>query len=66
MTSGVILELPHLPGYNIHISLFKDVTNASFLRRQLVQANAEFEYAFLDATMVMKLDSALSNSSAKL
>ena len=45
-------HLPHFSSYPIYISLFKDVENASFLRQQLLEANAEFEYAFLDATMV--------------
>jgi len=62
-------HLPHFPSYPIYISLFKDVENASFLRQQLLEANTEFEYAFLDATMVCVLlpDSAfISRSRARL
>ena len=36
----------------MHIALFKDVKNAAYLRRQLLEANAAFDYAFLDAQMV--------------
>jgi Kinase binding protein CGI-121 len=52
MDAGTTLYLPHLPNYPIHISLFQNVQNADFLREQLVQANAEFEYAFIDAAAV--------------
>lgn len=52
MDSGSTIELPHLPQYPVHISLFKDVRNSKFLREQLLAANAEFEYAFVDATTV--------------
>lgn len=52
MASGSIIRLPHLPYTSIHVSLFRDVKNAAFLRKQLMDGNAAFEYAFLDATMV--------------
>ena len=38
----------------VFAALFKDVENAAFLRRQLVEANADYEYAFLDASTVSK------------
>jgi EKC/KEOPS complex subunit CGI121/TPRKB len=44
--------LPHYEDYPVQIALFKDVSNAAFLRSQLMEANADFDYAFLDATMV--------------
>jgi hypothetical protein len=44
--------LPHYPDYPIQVALFKDVTNAAFLRSQLLEANPDFDYAFVDATMV--------------
>ena len=44
--------LPHYPDLPVHVSLFKNVENASFLRSQLLEANPDFDYAFLDATMV--------------
>jgi hypothetical protein len=44
--------LPHYNAYPVQIALFKDVRNAEFLRSQLLAANPEFDYAFLDAAMV--------------
>lgn len=52
MATGSTIELPHLEGYPVHVSLFKDVKNAAFLRQQLLDGNSDFEYAFLDATTV--------------
>jgi EKC/KEOPS complex subunit CGI121/TPRKB len=53
MSSSSTLQLPHLPGYTIHALLFKDVKNAATLRKELIAGNADFEYAFLDATKVI-------------
>jgi len=33
--------------------MYTDVENASFLREQLLAGNAEFEYAFIDASMIL-------------
>lgn len=52
MASVRTFALPHYETYPVHVALFKDVTNAAFLRSQLLEANPEFDYAFLDATMV--------------
>jgi hypothetical protein len=57
MSTEDFLQLPHLEAYPVHVSLFKDVKNAVYLRQQLLDANAEFEYAFLDATTVQPLPS---------
>lgn len=47
------LRLAHLPpSLAVHIALYRDVQNASFLRQQLLQGNPEFEYAFIDASTV--------------
>ena len=47
------VELTHVPAdLNIYIALYKDVKNAAFLREQLVNANSEFEFAFIDAKSV--------------
>ncbi|KAF2708073.1 CGI-121-domain-containing protein [Pleomassaria siparia CBS 279.74] len=46
-------SLPHYPDYPIQVALFKDVKNATFLRSQLLEANADFDYAFIDATMIL-------------
>ena len=40
---------PHLP---IYITLYHSVQNAAFLRQQLLAGNSDFEYAFIDASMV--------------
>ncbi len=52
--------LPHYPEYPIQIALFKDVANAAFLRSQLLEANPDFDYAFIDASMVRDIHSSLS------
>ena len=44
--------LPHYEAYPVQVALFKDVKNTEFLRSQLLAANPEFDYAFLDAAMV--------------
>lgn len=36
----------------VHAALYTEVKNAPFLRQQLLNGNEEFEYAFLDASMV--------------
>lgn len=46
------VTLPHLLEHPLYVALFKDVKNAPFLRQQLLDGNAEFEYAFLDAQVV--------------
>ncbi|KAH7024273.1 kinase binding protein CGI-121-domain-containing protein [Macrophomina phaseolina] len=48
------IVLPHLPHAPVHLALFRDVKNAAFLRRQLLDGNQAFEYAFLDATAVCR------------
>ena len=44
--------LPHYEAYPVQVALFQDVSNTHFLRSQLLAANPEFDYAFLDAAMV--------------
>ena len=46
------LALPHLSEYPLYLALFKDVKNAPFLRQQLLAGNTDFEYTFLDASVV--------------
>ena len=55
MASVRTFTLPHYEDYPVHVALFKDVTNAAFLRKQLLEGNQEFDYAFLDASMVSKI-----------
>lgn len=47
------LQLDHLPAsYILHVALFHSVNNAAFLQQQLLDGNAEFEYALIDASVV--------------
>lgn len=47
------VQIAHMPpGLVLHIGLYRDLSNAGFLRDQLLAGNAEFEYAFIDASMV--------------
>ncbi|ORY08660.1 kinase binding protein CGI-121-domain-containing protein [Clohesyomyces aquaticus] len=54
--------LPHYPTYPIHICMFQDVSNAAYLRSQLLEANPDFDYAFLDAAMILSASHLLSAS----
>jgi EKC/KEOPS complex subunit CGI121/TPRKB len=47
------LRLPHFPNTPIHLALYESVTNTAYLRSQLLSANPAFDYAFLDATMIL-------------
>ena len=47
------ITLPHLPQSPIQVGLFKNVPNAAFLRQQLLEGNTDFEYAFLDASVLV-------------
>ncbi|KAI9742895.1 MAG: hypothetical protein M1818_003624 [Claussenomyces sp. TS43310] len=54
MTLLETFHLEHLPpGYDIHVALYDSVTNASFLHQQLLAGNTDFEYGFIDATVVV-------------
>ncbi|KAJ0122003.1 hypothetical protein J7T55_002514 [Diaporthe amygdali] len=48
------VALEHVPStHSVHVALFKGVTNAGFLQSQLLARNADFEYAFIDATTIV-------------
>ncbi|KAL9620324.1 MAG: hypothetical protein Q9160_005123 [Pyrenula sp. 1 TL-2023] len=48
------IQLAHLPPELIlHVALFRDLQNAAFLREQLIAGNAKYEYAFIDASMIV-------------
>ncbi|TVY85662.1 EKC/KEOPS complex subunit, partial [Lachnellula willkommii] len=47
------IHLEHLPTTPIHIALYRNVTNASFLQQQLLAGNTDFEYAFIDASVIV-------------
>lgn len=53
-------SLPHLPQHPLHICLFTDVQNASFLREQLLAGNTDYEYALLDASVLLSRSHVLS------
>ena len=46
------INLPHLPSLPIHVAVYRDVQNAAFLKSQLLAGQPEYEYAFIDASMV--------------
>ena len=54
------MNLPHLPDHQLHVCLFKDVKNAAFLRQQLLNGNTDFEYAFLDASVLLSRNHVLA------
>lgn len=57
------IHLSHLPQQlAIFVALYKDVENASILRDQLLAGNAEFEYAFLDASMILSTSHVLASA----
>jgi hypothetical protein len=62
MASVRSFTLPHYDAYPVHVALFTNVTNAAFLRSQLLAANPEFDYALLDASMVRLLPPHLMSS----
>ena len=53
MASIHTLTLPHYPSHLIHIALFRNVSNAAHLRSQLLSANPDYDYAFLDPTTIL-------------
>lgn len=50
LESVAIEHIP--PSHKVYLALFKDVSNADFLREQLLARNHDFEFAFVDATIV--------------
>ncbi|KAI5459103.1 kinase binding protein CGI-121-domain-containing protein [Mariannaea sp. PMI_226] len=55
------ITLEHLPAsYKAHLAFFRDIKNASFLHQQLLARNADFEYAFIDASIVFSRTQILS------
>ncbi|KAF3925131.1 hypothetical protein ABW20_dc0100821 [Dactylellina cionopaga] len=48
------LSLSHLPpSYKVHVALFTSVTNAAHLHSQLLAKNTEYEYAFIDPSILV-------------
>jgi EKC/KEOPS complex subunit CGI121/TPRKB len=59
-TAMETITLPHLPDSPIQVCLFNDVKNSAFLRQQLLQGNSDFEYAFLDASVLISTSHVLA------
>ena len=56
MDTLATFHIAHLPTeITVYIALYRGLKNASFLRQQLLDGNADFEYAFVDATSVRSL-----------
>ncbi len=48
------IQLSHMPPELVlHVALYHDVKNAIYLRQQLLDGNADYEYAFIDASMIL-------------
>ncbi|KAF7543598.1 hypothetical protein G7046_g9968 [Stylonectria norvegica] len=48
------IVLDHVPAsYALHLAFFRNIQNASFLHQQLLARNTDFEYAFIDASVVV-------------
>ncbi|KAK0509046.1 hypothetical protein JMJ35_008417 [Cladonia borealis] len=48
------LHLAHLPpDLAVHVALYTEVQNAAYLRDQLLQGNQDFEYALIDASVII-------------
>ncbi|KAB8304130.1 hypothetical protein EYC80_003550 [Monilinia laxa] len=48
------LPLEHLPpSHTLHIALYHNLLNAPFLHQQLLSGNTDFEYAFIDASVIL-------------
>jgi EKC/KEOPS complex subunit CGI121/TPRKB len=41
------------PELALHVAFYRDVKNAPFLKQQLLDGNVDFEYAFIDASMIL-------------
>ncbi|EEB09027.1 CGI121 family protein [Schizosaccharomyces japonicus yFS275] len=47
------IALPMFPNRQISVAVFKDVTNASEIHRQIISLNKEYDYAFIDAGIIV-------------
>ncbi|KAJ5986266.1 hypothetical protein N7451_010631 [Penicillium sp. IBT 35674x] len=55
------INLPHLPAeLPVFVALYRNVENAEFLRQQLLAGNTEYEYALIDASMVLSRTHAIT------
>ncbi|KAG5992804.1 hypothetical protein E4U54_003544 [Claviceps lovelessii] len=55
------VSIEHIPAaYTVYLSFYRNVENAAFLHQQLLGRNADFEYAFIDASTVLSRRQLLS------
>ncbi|KAG8411425.1 hypothetical protein J3458_015486 [Metarhizium acridum] len=55
------LSIEHIPpSYKVYLGLYQSVHNADFLHQQLLSRNADFEYAFVDASVAVSRRQLLS------
>ncbi|KAF2093834.1 CGI-121-domain-containing protein [Rhizodiscina lignyota] len=54
------IRLPFLDDYPLYIGLFSHLKNATFLRKQLLEGNQDFEYALIDATSILSVKHVLA------
>ncbi|KAJ5735463.1 uncharacterized protein N7483_000588 [Penicillium malachiteum] len=54
------INIPHLPNAPVHVALYRNVENSASLRQQLLAGNADFEYALIDASMVLSCQHAIA------
>lgn len=48
------LQIEHVPSdHHVYAALFRHVQNVDFLQAQLIGKNPEFEYAFIDASVLI-------------
>lgn len=48
------IHLSHIPeGLALYVSCYTNVTNAAYLKEQLIAANQDFNYAFIDASVIL-------------
>ncbi|KAG6038073.1 hypothetical protein E4U41_004607 [Claviceps citrina] len=55
------VSIEHVPPtYTVYLSFYRNAKNAAFLHQQLLDRNADFEYAFVDASSVISRRQLLS------
>ncbi|EXJ87348.1 hypothetical protein A1O3_04307 [Capronia epimyces CBS 606.96] len=55
------IHLAHTPAdLTLYVAVYREVENASSLKQQLLAGNTEFEYAFIDASMILSTKQALA------
>ncbi|KUJ24562.1 CGI-121-domain-containing protein [Mollisia scopiformis] len=55
------VQLEHLPqSHSIHIALYRNLQNAAFLQQQLLEGNTDYEYALIDASVIVSKIHALA------